>query len=150
MQSNSSQIRMFVATSQTSYSGISVYVHVFYFTALLTIWWIGKDREGNGSGIIGVLLWHFHGGSEENKEESQAVLSLSLPGPEHFTNASLAMYRHANPFLYKPRNLVQAVILLDYIRVLLGSNLVRDSDSTAWSFLRVSLRSLQAKAGKVP
>jgi hypothetical protein len=34
-------------------------------------WWIGRELEGNGLGLIKVLHQHLSGGNDENHEENQ-------------------------------------------------------------------------------
>jgi hypothetical protein len=42
-------------------------------------WWIGKDLEGRGLGLIDVLSWDFPGGTREKYEKSQTGWLVSWP-----------------------------------------------------------------------
>jgi hypothetical protein len=66
---------------------------------MIDAWWIGKDLEGTGSGLIEVLSRYFIWGTEENPVRAEGVPTEVQT--EHFSNKSVKRYRYANTGLYR-------------------------------------------------
>jgi hypothetical protein len=59
--------------------------------------WTERDLEGRSLGLIEILTWQLHGGTEENHEETARIAGvLAEIRTEHRLNTSLDSYRYAN------------------------------------------------------